>query len=187
MTDVDCVLRCEALIDESRRGSVSHVETTARQWRADATRADNARSTGLPAHALGTCLPIQSRNAEAIAVLVDAAESARDHHDWDRYVRALVQSASALTDMGAHHRALEPLADASRLSDQPISERARYVMHSVRAAIATQVRNFECGQTRRTRALSRSRRLASQFPIRGKDDEPASGDGYSELPLTVDN
>lgn len=143
-TDADYVHRCEALIDEARRGNVGHVETTARRWHAEAMLADHARSTGLAAHAVGTCLLIQSRNAESIAILVDAAQSARDHDgDQDRYVRALVQSASALTYMGAHHRALELLADASRLSDQPISERTRYVMHSVRATLETQVRNFD--------------------------------------------
>jgi diguanylate cyclase (GGDEF)-like protein len=141
--DTRRVQRCEALIDEARRGNVVHVEAEARQWRAQAIVAANDRTAGLAAHALGTCLLIQSRNAESIAVLVDAAQSALEHGDSDRYVRALVQSASALTDMGAHHRALELLADAGRLSDQPISERARYVMHSVRATLAAQVRNFD--------------------------------------------
>ena len=142
-TDADSVGRSEALIDDARRGNVASVETAARQWRAEALAAGNTRAASLAAHALGTCLLIQARNSESIAVLVAAAQSARDHGDQDRYVRALVQSASALTDMGAHHRALELLADANRLSDQAISARARYVMHSVRATLATQVRNFD--------------------------------------------
>ena len=151
-TDADSVRRCEALIDDARRGNVARVETSARQWRADATLAKDARSAGLAAHALGTCLLIQARNAESIAVLVDAAQSASEHGDQDRHVRALVQSASALTDMGAFHRALELLADASRLSDQAITERARYIMHSVRATLATQVRNFEDALSHRAAA-----------------------------------
>jgi diguanylate cyclase (GGDEF)-like protein len=141
--DAQDVQHCEGLINEARRGSVVHVETAARQWHSEAMRAKHSRAAGLAAHALGTCLLIQSRNAEAVAVLVDAAQSAREHGDLDRYVRSLVQSASALSDMGAYHRALELLADANRLSDQPISERARYITHSVRATLATQVRSFD--------------------------------------------
>lgn len=143
VSDAQHVQRCEGLIDEARRGSVVHVETAARQWHGEAMGTKYSRAAGLAAHALGTCLLIQSRNAEAVAVLVDAAQSAREHGDLDRYVRSLVQSASALTDMGAYHRALELLADANRLSDQPISERARYIIHSVRATLATQVRSFD--------------------------------------------
>ena len=143
VSDAQDVQRCEGLINEARRGSVVHVETAARQWHSEAMRAKHSRAAGLAAHALGTCLLIQSRNAEAVAVLVEAAQSAREHGDLDRYVRSLVQSASALTDMGAYHRALELLADANRLSDQPISERARYIIHSVRATLATQVRSFD--------------------------------------------
>jgi diguanylate cyclase (GGDEF)-like protein len=134
--------RCEALIDEARRGAAAHVEREARQWRSQAQAAGDTHIASLASHALGTSLLIQSRNAEAVTTLVEVVQAARESGDLNRYVRALVQSASALADMGAYHRALDLLGDAARLADDSVGARARYTLHAVRAHIAYCVRDF---------------------------------------------
>lgn len=134
--------RCERLIDMARRGQAVAAESEARAWRGEALQTGALRAAGLACHALATSLLLQSRNAEALALFVDAAQSAREAGDVDRYVRTLMQSASALSDMGAQHRALELLADASRLADTRVSDRARYGIHAVRANIAFSVRDY---------------------------------------------
>lgn len=138
----DAVARCERLINLARSGQASTVEVEAREWRGNALRGGQVREAGLACHALATSLLLQSRNAEALALFVDAAQAAREAGDVDRHVRTLVQSASALSDMGAQHRALELLSDASHLADSRVSDRARYGMHAVRANIAYAVRDY---------------------------------------------
>ena len=136
------IARCEALINEARRGNAMHIEREARRWRAEAQVAGHTAELVLASHALASSLLMQSRGAEAIPIFVEVAQGARDAGDLDRYVRALVQSARALADMGAHHRALELLSDAGKLADDSVSERARYILHAVQADIAYWVRDY---------------------------------------------
>lgn len=142
-TDIDAIARCEAFIDEARRGDAAQVECDTRRWRAEVMATGNAQQVYLATHALASSLLIQSRGAEAIPLLVEVTQAARETNDLDRYVRALVQSASALAGMGAHHRALELLIDASRLADDSVSARAHYTLHSVRARIEFLGRDYD--------------------------------------------
>lgn len=155
------VARCEELIDLARRGQAPAVESQAREWRRMALQAGESRDAGLACHALATSLLVQSRNAEALALFVDVAQAARDAGDLDRHVRALVQSASALSDMGAQHRALELLTDASHLVDSRVSDRALYALHAVRANIAFSVHDFAQALTHAEAAQSLADREAS--------------------------